>query len=174
MNAVVLASMFGAGWCGVSGWEPWLAPSRAAASELTGAPAYEWSIMWADATRIVVRNLVAFTVLVALGACTGGIYGWLVLALNGYGLGRVVSSVVDQTPGLISLVLSYAPLEFGAMVLGATVGQCLGVHVARWVVSSRPVPVSGASRAFGVGLVLLLLAGVLEAEAMQRAGAGPR
>ena len=138
MNAVVVVSMFGAGWWGVPDWEPWLAPSRAAAfGGEVRTLTYDWSVMWADATRIVVRNLEAFVVLVAFGACTGGVYGWLVLALNGYAFGWAFSSVADEAPRLVSRVLSYAPLEFGAMVLGATVGQCLGVHVARWIVSGR-------------------------------------
>jgi len=164
INVTLLLITFGVGWRSSRLSEARFTPPRTAVVD------EDRGRSWDDARVIAAANGRAFVALLALGFCSAGVYGWLVVGSNGYAIGYVMSSVTRESPALVPLVLAYAPLEFAAIVLGSAVGQALFVAAVQRVILRRSVQMAWLIGPAAVALVLLILAALLEAEAMQQAG----
>ena len=98
------------------------------------------------------------------GACTLGVLTTLTLVWNAFGLGYGVATLANAVPGAISLVLRYAPLEFAAFVLVASVAEHLVALVLRCLAANEPLPLRAATLTFVVALVLLVVGAAVEAD----------
>jgi uncharacterized membrane protein SpoIIM required for sporulation len=98
------------------------------------------------------------------GACTLGVLTTLTLVWNAFGLGYGVAALANAVPGAIPLVLRYAPLEFAAFVLVASVAEHLVALVLRCLAANEPLRLRAATLTFVVALVLLVVGAVVEAD----------
>lgn len=167
-NATVLTVAFGAGWSSVGSFRVRLAPPPGVEATVSSMPAYSEAAMVEETWRIALVNGRAFVVLLVLGTCSGGIYGWFVIGSNGFAIGRMLAAVADGAPELLPLVGAYAPFEFAAMVIGSTVSQHLFVGGVRWLGGMAPLSQAWGGRVVGLGVLLLVAAALLEADARQR------
>lgn len=101
------------------------------------------------------------------GACTLGVLTTWTLLWNAFGLGYGVAKLRTMVPGAIPLVLRYAPLEFAAFVLVASVAEHLVILVLRCLAANEPVRLRAATLTLIVALVLLVVGAAAEADVTQ-------
>lgn len=124
--------------------------------------------MAATALRVAIRNLQALSVSLLLGLCSGGLYSVLVLAWNGWALGRVLPAVVRTSPAAALFMLTYVPAEFMAMLLGCLSVQLVFFSIRRWLVGNERIEIGRSLKAAALAVGLLLVGAWLEADAGRR------
>lgn len=119
----------------------------------------------ATALRIARGNLQALGAMLLLGLCSGGVYSLLVLASNGFALGRTLPVVLQASPGVALFMLTYVPAEFVAMLSGCFCVQRVYLSLGRWLVRGEHPEIRGPLTAAAVSVGLLLVGAWLEADA---------
>lgn len=115
---------------------------------------------------ILVGNLRVVSWLLS-GACTLGVLTMLTLLWNAFGLGYGVAMLANAVPGAIPLVLRYAPLEFAAFVLVASVAEHLVLLVLRCLAANEPLRLRAPALTLVVALALLVVGAAVEADVAQ-------
>lgn len=154
IDAAILLAAFGAG----------LSTAPAGVIELQNLPQDDGEAA-ATALRVAMRNLQALSVSLLLGLCSGGLYSVLVLAWNGWALGRVLPAVVRTSPAAALFTLTYVPAEFMAMLLGCLSVQHLLLSARRWLVGNERIEIDRPLKAAALAAGLLLVGAWLEADA---------
>lgn len=115
------------------------------------------------ATDIALKNTRAMIVMLGLGIASVGWMPSMLLALNGYGAGRMVASWFDSQPDVAVAMLQYLPLEFVSMFLASCASSYFGLSVLWWSMGSESVKWERSRDVFLMAFVLMLLAAVVEA-----------
>ena len=162
VNAAAFLVPFGAGW------RSSMASDEQFDLPRTGTVTYNAAAAVADAGTILAINSRALFWILLLGMFSGGVYGLLLLGVNGYAIGHALAAVHQVSPAAFWFVLSYAPLEFAAFVAANCAAQMVTWTCFNWL---RERPTLEARRILPIVACALLLAGVaagLEAHAIQR------
>ena len=120
VNLAALVVPFGAGCRSSLETGEQLHPPR------TGSVAYDVAAAAAEAGTILAINGRALFLILLFGILGGGGYGLLLLGVNGYALGGTLAALYSEAPAALGFVLSYAPLEFSALVAANCGGQMIG------------------------------------------------
>ena len=164
LNLAVLLSAFGAGWSRSARVDERLYSPRTDAAQHAPQAAV------GDAWSILVLNSRALGWIVVFGAVSAGGYGLLQLGVHGYAIGYSLSAASRSVPSAAWHVLSYAPLEFAAFVMGNCAAQAAFYCGCNWL-RARPAPeLRNVLLVVGGSLLALAVAAGLEAHAIQRFG----
>ena len=164
LNVTVLLFAFGAGWSRSTSLHERLDPPR------TAAAPYDLQAAVGDARTILVVNSRALGWIVLFGLASAGGYGLLQLGANGYAIGYSLSAASRAAPAAVWYVLSYAPLEFAAFVMGNCAAQMAVCCGCNWL-RARPAPeLRNVLLVAGCALLVLVVAAGIEAHAIQRFG----
>ena len=164
LNLAVLLFAFGAGWSSSANVDELLDSPR------TDAAPYAPQAAAGDAWNILVLNRRALGWIVVFGTVSGGGYGLLQLGVHGHAIGYSLSAASRAAPSAVWYVLSYAPLEFAAFVMGNCAAQMAAYCGCNWL-RARPTPeLRNVLLAVGCSLLALAVAAGLEAHAIQRFG----
>ena len=164
VNLAALSCAFGAGWRSSTLKGEQLHPPR------TGGTSYDAAAALEDARTVLAINCRVLFWIVLLGMFSAGAYGLLLLGVNGYGIGYALAAVSRASPAAFWYALSYAPLEFAAFVAANCAAQMITCSCLDWL---RQRPTSDARTALavlGCTPLLLVVAAVLEAHAIQSYG----
>lgn len=136
-------------------------------SPRTGGVEYDVAGAVADAENILAINGRALFRVFVLGVLGCGGYGLLLIGVNGYAIGRTLAVVFRIAPDAFWFMLSYAPLEFAAIMAVNCAAQLVTWSCFDWL-RERPTPHLGpALRLVGCALLLAVVAAGLEAHAIQ-------
>lgn len=166
LNLAVLLFAFGAGWRYSTTLDERLDSPR------PNGVQYDYDLRAAagDAWNILVLNSRALGWIVVFGTVSGGGYGLLQLGFHGHAIGYSLSAASRAAPSAVWYVLSYAPLEFAAFVMGNCAAQMAVYCGCNWL-RARPTPeLRNVLLAVGCSLLALVFAAGLEAHAIQRFG----
>lgn len=110
---------------------------------------------------IVTNNLVVLLSLVA-GACTLGVYTFMVLTWNGYFLGIGLASLSRTTSGVSPVEAPHLVMEFTAFLLVASAAHVLVFEIVGALSARHRVRVRGVAVALAFGVLLVLAAASFE------------
>lgn len=139
-------------------------------SPRTGSVEYDVGEAVADAETILAVNSRALFWVFVLGVLGCGGCGLLLIGVNGYAIGHALAVVFQIAPDAFWLMLSYAPLEFAAIMAVNCAAQLVTWSCFDWF-QERPTPyLRPALRVIGCALLLAVVAAGLEAHAIQSYG----
>ena len=164
VNLATLSCAFGVGWRSSTLKGEQLHPPR------TGGTSYDAAAALEDARTVLAINCGVLFRIVLLGMFSAGAYGLLLLGVNGYGIGHALAAVSRASPAGFWYALSYAPLEFAAFVAANCAVQMLTCSCVDWLRQRPTSETRGALAVLGCTPLLLVVAAVLEAHAIQSFG----